>query len=156
MLILMAAAGPYWKYLMKNDAEEELLFRGGEIADAIGRYQRRNGNALPASLEVLVKQKFLRKEYKDPLTKDGKWRFLRPGDALVPGMPGAPPHPAWVEASSPPRPRRRGRRPSRSRARASAAAGSRALPPPTPTRACASSTAARSTASGCSWRVSRA
>ncbi|HEY7922628.1 MAG TPA: hypothetical protein VII62_05555 [Vicinamibacteria bacterium] len=93
MLILMAAAGPYWKYLMKNDAEEELLFRGGEIADAVGRYQRRNGNALPASLEVLVKQKFLRKEYKDPLTKDGKWRFLRPGDALVPGMPGAPPAP---------------------------------------------------------------
>jgi type II secretory pathway pseudopilin PulG len=90
MLILMAAAGPYWKYIMKNDAEEELLFRGSEIADAISRYQRKNGNALPSSLEVLVKQKFLRKEYKDPLTKDGKWRFLKPGDALAPGMPGAP------------------------------------------------------------------
>ncbi len=90
MLILMAAAGPYWKYIMKNDAEEELLFRGGEIADAVARYQRKNGNALPTSLEVLVKQKFLRKEYKDPMTKDGKWRFLKPGDALAPGMPGAP------------------------------------------------------------------
>jgi type II secretory pathway pseudopilin PulG len=90
MLILMAAAGPFWKYLMRNDAEEELLFRGGEIADAVSRYQRRNGNALPGSLEVLVKQRFLRKEYKDPMTKDGKWRFLRPGDAVLPGMPGAP------------------------------------------------------------------
>jgi type II secretory pathway pseudopilin PulG len=90
MLILMAAAGPYWKYIMKNDAEEELLFRGGEIADAVSRYQRKNGNALPVSLEVLVKQKLLRKEYKDPMTKDGKWRFLKPGDALAPGMPGAP------------------------------------------------------------------
>jgi len=103
MLILMAAAGPYWKYLMKNDAEEELLFRGGEIADAIGRYQRRNGNALPASLEVLVKQKFLRKEYKDPMTKDGKWRFLRPGDALLsglPGVPGAPTQPGMGGATT--------------------------------------------------------
>jgi len=90
MLILMGAAGPFWKYLMKNDAEEELIFRGGEIADAIARYQRRNGNALPTSLEVLVKQKFLRKQYKDPMTREGKWRLLKPGDALAPGMPGAP------------------------------------------------------------------
>ena len=89
MLILMAAAGPYWKYIMKNDAEEELLFRGGEIADAVSRYQRKNGNALPTSLEVLVKQKFLRKQYGDPMTKDGKWRFLKPGDALAPCSQGA-------------------------------------------------------------------
>jgi hypothetical protein len=64
---------------MKNDREEELIFRGGEIADAIQRYQQKNGNALPPSLEVLVKGKFLRREYKDPMTKDGKWRFIRPG-----------------------------------------------------------------------------
>jgi type II secretory pathway pseudopilin PulG len=90
MLILLSAAGPYWKYVMRNDAEEELLFRGGEIADAIARYQRKNGNALPASLDVLVKQHYLRRAYKDPMTKAGKWRFLRPGDALLPGAPGAP------------------------------------------------------------------
>lgn len=90
MLILLSAAGPYWKYLMRNDREEELLARGGEIADAIARYQRKNGNALPSSLDVLVKQHFLRRAYKDPMTKDGKWRFLRPGDALLPGAPGAP------------------------------------------------------------------
>jgi type II secretory pathway pseudopilin PulG len=90
MLILMSAAGPYWKYLIQNDREEELLFRGGEIADAIVRYQRKNGNALPSSLEVLVKQHFLRRAYKDPMGRDGKWRFLRPGDTLLPGLPGAP------------------------------------------------------------------
>ncbi len=90
MLVLLSAAGPYWKYLMRDDREEELLARGGEIADAIARYQRKNGNALPSSLDVLVKQHFLRHAYKDPMTKDGKWRFLRPGDALLPGLPGAP------------------------------------------------------------------
>lgn len=88
MLVLLAAAMPSWRYLVKNDREQELLFRGGEIADAIQRYQRRNGNALPASLDVLVKGKFLRRTYKDPMTRDGRWRFLRPGDTL--GVPGSP------------------------------------------------------------------
>ncbi len=82
MMILMAAATPSWRYLVKNDKEEELIFRGGEIADAVARYQRRNGNALPASLEVLVKGRFLRHAYKDPMTREGKWRFIRPGESL--------------------------------------------------------------------------
>jgi len=97
--VLMAAGVPTWRYLMKNSNEEELIARGGEIADAIQRYQRKNGNALPPSLEVLVKGKFLRHAYKDPMTKDGKWRFLRPGEAVGatapattrPGLPGSGP-----------------------------------------------------------------
>jgi type II secretory pathway pseudopilin PulG len=87
MLILMAAAVPSWRYVMKNDRELELIFRGGEIADAIQRYQQRNGNALPTSLEVLVKGKYLRREYKDPMTKDGTWRFIRPGESIGPIRP---------------------------------------------------------------------
>jgi type II secretory pathway pseudopilin PulG len=90
MMIMLAAAVPSWRYVMKNDREEELIFRGGEIADAIGRYQRRNGNALPPSLEVLVKGKFLRRAYKDPMTKHGRWKFLRPGQAVGPMAPGVP------------------------------------------------------------------
>jgi type II secretory pathway pseudopilin PulG len=90
MLVMMTAALPSWRYLMKNDREEELLFRGGEIADAIARYQKKNGNALPPSLEVLVKGKFLRKAYKDPMTKGGKWRFIRQGETIgAPQVPGA-------------------------------------------------------------------
>jgi type II secretory pathway pseudopilin PulG len=91
MLVLMAAGSSTWKYIMKNDREEELIFRGGEIADAIGRYQKKNGNALPTSLDILVKGKFLRKAYKDPTTKDGKWRFIRQGEAIGPGAVGAGP-----------------------------------------------------------------
>jgi len=90
MMIMLAAAVPSWRYVMRNDAEEELIFRGGEIADAIARFQRRNGNALPPSLEVLVKGKFLRHPYKDPMTKHGRWRFIRPGEVVVPGAPGIP------------------------------------------------------------------
>ena len=95
--VLMAAAVPTWKYQMKDSNEQELIARGGEIADAIQRYQRKNGNALPPSLEVLVKGKYLRHAYKDPMKKDGKWRFLRPGEAVGatapattrPGLPGS-------------------------------------------------------------------
>ena len=36
MMIMLAAAVPSWRYVMRNDAEEELIFRGGEIADADG------------------------------------------------------------------------------------------------------------------------
>ena len=93
MMIMLAAAVPSWRYVMRNDAEEELIFRGGEIADAIARFQRRNGNALPPSLEVLVKGKFLRRPYKDPMTKHGRWRFIRPGEVVVPGAPGIPGRP---------------------------------------------------------------
>jgi type II secretory pathway pseudopilin PulG len=95
-LVLMAAAAPTWDYLVKDSNEEELLFRGKSIADAIQRYQRKNANALPPSLEVLVQGKYLRKAYKDPMTKGGKWRFVRAGEAAgvapvaVPGLPTAP------------------------------------------------------------------
>jgi len=95
MLILMGAAVPTWRYVMKNDREEELYFRGDQIARAVERYQRKNGNALPISMELLVKGHYLRKMYKDPMTKNGQWRLIHPGEGLLPGgggpgMPGAP------------------------------------------------------------------
>jgi type II secretory pathway pseudopilin PulG len=82
MLILMGAAMPSWKYVMQNEREQELYFRGGQIADAIERYQRKNANTAPPSLEVLVKGRYLRKAYADPMTKDGKWRMIRVGEVL--------------------------------------------------------------------------
>jgi type II secretory pathway pseudopilin PulG len=97
MLVLMGAAVPSWRYVMKDMREEELLFRGTQIAEAIERYQRKNGNAPPPSLEVLVQGKYLRRLYKEPFAKDGKWRLVRPGEALpapVSARPGVPAPPA--------------------------------------------------------------
>jgi type II secretory pathway pseudopilin PulG len=88
MMVMLGAAAPSWRYVMRNDDEEELIFRGGQIADAVARFQRKNGNALPASLEVLVKGKYLRRAYRDPMTKHGRWRFIRPGEVVGPGAPG--------------------------------------------------------------------
>lgn len=83
MFILMSAAVPSWKYVMKDAREEELLFRGEQIASAIERYQRKTGQ-LPPNLEILVQQRYLRKLYKDPFAKDGKWRLVRPGEPILP------------------------------------------------------------------------
>jgi type II secretory pathway pseudopilin PulG len=90
MLILMTAGAPAWRYLMQDMREEELLFRGNQIAEAIERYQRKNANTFPPSLEVLVKGKYLRKAYQDPFEPKGKWRFLKPGEAIIPQPSGAP------------------------------------------------------------------
>jgi type II secretory pathway pseudopilin PulG len=94
MLILMGAAMPSWKYVVQNEREQELYFRGDQIASAIERYQKKNGGAAPTTLEMLVKGKYLRKAYEDPMTRDGEWRFIRAGEVTVPragtSLPGRP------------------------------------------------------------------
>jgi type II secretory pathway pseudopilin PulG len=103
MLIFMAALTPGWKYILANDREEELLFRGISIARAIEQFQKKNGNALPPSLEALVQGKHLRKLYKDPMTKGGKWRFVRQGETTVgtAPIPGGSPSPGASPSPSP-------------------------------------------------------
>ena len=86
MLTLMAMAMPAWRYVMQDDREEELIFRGSQIADGLARWQRET-RTLPGSLDALVQKKYLRKAYKDPMSKHGRWRFIHPGDVLPPPLP---------------------------------------------------------------------
>jgi type II secretory pathway pseudopilin PulG len=91
MAIMMSAATPFWRYVMKDAREEELLFRGEQIARAIERYQKKNGGTSPPNLEILVQRRFLRKMYAEPFAKDGKWRLVRAGEPVMPpGVPGVP------------------------------------------------------------------
>ena len=64
---------------MKRDREEEMIHRGTEYARAIKKYYKKFGR-YPANLEhwKTPTDRFLRKRYKDPLTKDGKWKLLQP------------------------------------------------------------------------------
>jgi type II secretory pathway pseudopilin PulG len=87
MLTLMGMAVPAWRYVMQDDREEELIFRGSQIVDAIDRCQKERKGGLPVSLEFLVQKKCLRKLYTDPMTKHGKWRLIHPGEALPPVLP---------------------------------------------------------------------
>jgi len=92
---------PSWNYLARDDKEQELIFRGRQISNAVARFQRKNGNALPTTFEQLVEGKYLRKAYKDPMTKDGKWRVLRPGEGLPAQPPRGPGQPAPAPTPSP-------------------------------------------------------
>jgi type II secretory pathway pseudopilin PulG len=77
-LISMAVIAPTWHYVMQNDREEELLFRGSQIAQAIIAYRARNNGAGPPTIEALVKSqpRYLRKVYRDPMTPKGEWHLL--------------------------------------------------------------------------------
>jgi type II secretory pathway pseudopilin PulG len=70
MAIMMAAVMPAWNTMAQREKEAELVFRGEQIARAIGLYQRRFANAPAPSIDFLVEQRFLRKKYKDPITND--------------------------------------------------------------------------------------
>ncbi len=96
MIIAATIEAPRLIQQMKRDREEEMIHRGTEYARAIKKFYKKTGR-YPASLDDLDKGqiRYLRKRYKDPLTKDGKWKLLNYGDiqsllnANAPGTPAA-------------------------------------------------------------------
>jgi type II secretory pathway pseudopilin PulG len=82
--ILMTVAMPVWKQTIRREKEAELLFRGEQYVRAIRLFQQRAGpGALPPTLDLLVEQRFLRKEFKDPIT--GEDFLVLPGAAPASG-----------------------------------------------------------------------
>ncbi len=92
MMVVMTAAMPVWRTQAQREKEAELVFRGEQIARAINLYMRKvGGGNYPPSLDVLVQGRFLRKKYKDPMTKDGEWDvILAAGGVPGQGGPTAP------------------------------------------------------------------
>ena len=88
MAIALSVALPTWSTLAKREREEELIFRGQQYARAIALYQRRYANAFPPTIDQLVDQKFLRKKYKDPMTRDGEFQPILVGQP-IPGQTSA-------------------------------------------------------------------
>ena len=93
MMVLVAMAmAPSLVQQIKRDREEEMIHRGTEYARAIRKYYRKFGR-YPANLEQLDNTnqlRFLRRRFKDPLTKDGKWKPLHYGDIAALGITGLP------------------------------------------------------------------
>lgn len=77
--IAMTAAVPLWQKIVQREREKELIFRGYQYMQAIELYQRKYPGAYPPNLDILIDEKFLRREYKDPFsdTEDGSFRFIR-------------------------------------------------------------------------------
>lgn len=75
MAIILTAAMPTWSQMIRREKEEELIFRGTQYARAINQYQRKFANASPATLDVLIEQRLLRKKFRDPLATDKEGEF---------------------------------------------------------------------------------
>ncbi|HMF90222.1 MAG TPA: hypothetical protein VKL40_06240 [Candidatus Angelobacter sp.] len=106
MLIGLAVELPRISQQIKRDKEDELVHRGKEYATAIKRYYHKAGT-YPTSLEQLEDTnhiRFLRKRYKDPMTTEGEWRLIHPGEAQITipapsNLPGT--NPAGTASPSP-------------------------------------------------------
>ncbi len=68
MAIVLSTLLPVWRTLSIREKEAELLWRGQQYDRAIQLYRKKNAAPGPPNLEALVKGRFLRKAYKDPIT----------------------------------------------------------------------------------------
>src|SRR2546429_5667375 len=116
LLALFAlTAAPQVQQQAQREREKEAIFRGQQVADAIGSYYRFRGaqgvNSLPTSIDQLLegiprgtkKLQILRPEAAhDPLSRSGEWRLINPTSenfaryisALTTYVGGAPPPPS--------------------------------------------------------------
>jgi type II secretory pathway pseudopilin PulG len=78
MAIMMTVAMPAWRQQGRREKEAELIFRAGQYVHAIELFKRKNANAYPPNIDVLIKGRFLRKKFTDPMTKNGEFRLLTP------------------------------------------------------------------------------
>jgi type II secretory pathway pseudopilin PulG len=85
MGIVMSVAMPAWRQANQREKEEELIFRGRQYMRAIQLYQRKFAATYPPDVDLLVKQKFLRKKYKDPMVEDGEFEVVYQGTQLAVG-----------------------------------------------------------------------
>ncbi len=72
----LMVAVPVWQTLVQREKEEELIFRGKQYVEAIRLYQTKFPGRFPDSLEALSKEKCLRREFRDPMTRGGEWNLI--------------------------------------------------------------------------------
>ncbi len=84
MAVALAAVAEVWHTEVKRQKEEELLFVGSQIRNALAKYYASGGGGYPTSLDDLIKdprmpstRRYLRKIYPDPITGDTKWGLLK-------------------------------------------------------------------------------
>ncbi|MXY15634.1 MAG: type II secretion system protein [Acidobacteria bacterium] len=83
--IFMSVALPVWSQAAQREREAELVFRGEQYTRAVALYQRTNPGAFPPDVETLIEERFLRREYRDPMVEHGEFRILHEADAGDPG-----------------------------------------------------------------------
>lgn len=87
LAVSMTAAAPSLRQQSMREREQEAIYRGEEVADAIETFARAKNGQLPKSMEELLegvpvgtkKVQILRASAaRDPLSSTGEWRLLQP------------------------------------------------------------------------------
>jgi type II secretory pathway pseudopilin PulG len=105
MAIVLSTTLPVFSTMAKRERETELIFRGQQYARAVMLFQRKYGNALPPSIDVLLangSDRFLRKKYKDPITNED-FQVIGPGSPELALAETAAPVQAGREGGQPQR-----------------------------------------------------
>lgn len=94
--VALAATGTLWSTQRQRDREQELLFVGNQIRQAIGSYYEHSPGMVkhyPAKLNDLLKdnrfinvQSHLRRRYVDPLTGSPEWGLVAAPEGGVMGV----------------------------------------------------------------------
>ncbi|HYX67549.1 MAG TPA: hypothetical protein VE825_00330 [Terriglobales bacterium] len=85
LMIALVAVAPRIAQQIRRDREDETIHRGTQYARAIRLFYRKFGR-YPTSLKELESTnniRFLREQYKDPLSPNGEWRIIHLGEAKV-------------------------------------------------------------------------
>lgn len=86
ILIALSIEAPRIAQQIKRDKEEEMIHRGMDYATAIKRFVHKSGGQYPLSIDQLKDTnhiRFLRKQYKDPMTGEDNWRLVHVGEAQI-------------------------------------------------------------------------
>jgi type II secretory pathway pseudopilin PulG len=81
LLISVTVVIPALRAQDRREQEEELIFRGNQYARAVYLFRNSIGR-YPATMKELLQTnniRFLRREFKDPMTKSGQWRLIHVG-----------------------------------------------------------------------------
>ena len=89
MSVMLSMALPAWRHAAQREREAELIFRGEQYARAILLYQRQSPGAFPPDLDTLIEGRFLRRAYRDPMTRDGVFRLIPQSELPVVGNTAA-------------------------------------------------------------------
>ena len=94
--LALGAAGTVWSVARQRDRERELLWAGGEIRAAIGKYYLAGPGGLrafPKSMADLLEDRrgpqtvrHLRRAYTDPMGKGAEWEWIRGSDGALIGV----------------------------------------------------------------------
>jgi type II secretory pathway pseudopilin PulG len=87
MAIVMSGLLPVWRTLTIREKEEELIWRGRQYDRAVQLYRKKTSAPGAPSVEVLIKGRFLRHKYLDPMT-NGEFELVgvNPATGNAPGV----------------------------------------------------------------------